>query len=435
MDYRDLLKVVKKTKDVDAWEITRSRRKARELYVTMGSVESERMVDTESLELAVYTERWEQDRKVLGESRVVINPQDDYRERIDLAVEMAQRVSNDPFPLPGPGPKYPDVPLYDRDVAVHPEQAIGRVRTEIEQAADHGVEVSSMEIVAGERETLLLNSNGLELKTEKTRLFVDFVLLSGGDPERETEMHGFRSARFLRDLNMSDMVREYAGWTLDSLSAKEPPTGSFDVVLSHEAVESFFSWFKPQAGGAAKHQGWSSFTEGVPVAEGMRGDRITLSSDPGLPGGMASGSFDAHGLPLHRRPVVEGNVFRTRMADSRYGAYLKAEPTGDFTNMVVEPGSTPFQDLFRPSPVLHVVKFSVFAPNAVTGAFSGEIRFGYLVGENGVTPVKGGSVSGMMSEALKDLRLSRETVKRESYLGPAGIRVNGLAVAGGDEHA
>jgi PmbA protein len=77
-----------------------------------------------------------------------------------------------------------------------------------------------------------------------------------------------------------------------------------------------------------------------------------------------------------------------------------------------------------------LLKFSSFEPHPVSGAFSGEIRVGYLVKDGKVQPIKGGSISGVMDEALEEIYFSKETVKRDSYFGPMGIKGCGLKSAG-----
>jgi PmbA protein len=79
---------------------------------------------------------------------------------------------------------------------------------------------------------------------------------------------------------------------------------------------------------------------------------------------------------------------------------------------------------------VHLLRFSTFEPSPVTGAFSGEIRTGYLIKDGVAMPIKGGSLSGTMRDALKNIYFSRETVQRSAYLGPMGVRVNNLHIAG-----
>ena len=430
MDYREILDILKKEPALTAWEMTRVRKTEHQLYVTMGETESERTVQSETVDLHLYLERMEKGEKVLGESRLSLGPQDDFKSRISRAAEMAGLVSNQPFALPGPGGSYLDVKTFDQELAADPKRALAAVHREIEEALPEGQTLSCAEIVVTAADLYFMNSLGLELDDKKTKIFADFVLLTGEGPEQEVESHGFKNGRMLKDLQIGEMVKEYGAFAVDTLSSREPPTGTFDVVFSHEALDTFFSYFKAQAGGPAKHQGWSRFQEGEPIVKDVRGDLLTLSSDPTLDGGMESGSFDADGLPLSRVDVIKAGIFQRRTVDSRYGSYLELAPTGSFTNVVVAPGSRSFEELLKPEPLLHLLKFSVFEPRPVTGAFSGEIRVGYLLRDGKKIPLKGGSVSGVMDRALEEIYFSQETEKREAYLGPRGVKVTGLKIAG-----
>jgi len=429
MDCHKIQDFLSRQKSVTSWELTRVNRVEHQRYLTMGEMESQRSVESENVYVRLYMERKENGKTVLGESGVSLNPGDDFREHIKASMEMASLVANQPFPLPGPGGTYLHVETRDYEAASNPFRTLDSINHEIRTACEEDIALSSAEIFVRESHLYFINSMGLDLHDKKTRIFVDFVLLTGESEKNEVESHGFKNVRFLRDLTIGEMVKEYARFARESLVARTPPTGTFDVVFSHEALDTFFNYFKGQAQGAAKHQGWSHFEQGKSIAE-SRGDCLTLSSDPTLPGGLLSGSFDANGLPLVKVEVISDGIFQQRMVNARYAAYLNLTPTGGFTNVVVKAGARSFDDFLQPEPVMHVLTFSTLEPNAVTGAFSGEIRMGYMV-KNGLSqPIKGGSVSGVMKKALEEIYFSRETVRRGSYFGPMGIKVCGLKIAG-----
>jgi PmbA protein len=430
MDYRKIRDFLSQQKSVTAWELTRIDRSENQLYLTMGEVECQRCIESYNIYVRLYMERTENGKQVIGESGVNLSPGDDFKERIRAAMGMAALVANQPFPLPGPGGTYTQVETYDYEAASNPSRVLEVISRETCNSCEEDITLSSTEIFVRESHLHSINSRDLELGDKKTKMFTDFVLLTGETEEREMESHGFKNSRFLRDLTIGQMVREYARFSRESLIAQTPPTGTFDVIFSHEALDSFFNYFKSQSQGPAKHQGWSHFEEGKLLVAETRGDRLTLISDPTLPGGMSSGSFDANGLPLLKVVVISEGVFRQRMVNARYAAYLNLPPTGAFTNVVVGAGAKGFNDLFQPEPVLHLLKFSSFEPHPVSGAFSGEIRVGYLVKDGKVQPIKGGSISGVMDEALEEIYFSKETVKRDSYFGPMGIKVCGLKIAG-----
>jgi hypothetical protein len=82
-------------------------------------------------------------------------------------------------------------------------------------------------------------------------------------------------------------------------------------------------------------------------------------------------------------------------------------------------------------PVIYqLMAFSAFEPNAITGAFSAEIRAGYEITTRGKKPIKGGSVSGVLQRDLLNAYLSKEQTQRERALLPKGIFFQKLTLAG-----
>lgn len=98
-------------------------------------------------------------------------------------------------------------------------------------------------------------------------------------------------------------------------------------------------------------------------------------------------------------------------------------------NIEVACGNTAYAD-FLSDGVLELTKFSTFQPNTISGAFSGEIRLGYLHRNGKRIPVKGGSVSGTTGLAFATAYKSAEATQRAAYRGPRGVFFENLTVAG-----
>jgi PmbA protein len=270
----------------------------------------------------------------------------------------------------------------------------------------------------------------LELEEKRTEILVDFVLLAEKGPLLEGECLGSRRAVFYDDLKLAGTVDQYAAYSRDSLGAVLPRSGLFPVVFSGEALDSLFHFFCLQASGPARFQNWSHFRVGHPVLEDLQGEALTLSSNPSLPGGLKTRGFDDNGLPLRPVRVIEDNIFQKPMNSKRYADYLNEEATGDFANLEIASGSTPCYDLLNGSPCFHLLRFSHFEPNPVTGAFSAEIRTGYYLMNGQKNPIKGGAVSGGMQQAFRKAFFSQERTQRETYAGPEAIRIESLNIAG-----
>ncbi len=416
---------------LDGWEIRHIRETSHQLYLIFDTVENLRRVETEKAAVQIYLHGEQDGRPVLGESGWTAHPGDDYAAFLEQARDRAGYVANPPFTLPGPDQEFaPPTPL-DPAVRDNPQGVLWQARTELNRAVEElaGVELASAEIYVQQRQHRYCNHTGLTGEYAETEVEVQFALLASRG-SREAESLGWRRARLFSHLGLGEMVRRYGRYALDGLQAEVPPSGTFPVVLGEEALDTLFRFFTAQASAVAAFQGWARWRPGEPVIAAPRGDRLTLTSDPGLPGGMAARPFDEHGLALRPVTFIADNILHQVLADKRYADYLEVPATGELTNLRVAPGSTPLAGLLEKGPVLHLLRFSTLEPNPVTGALSGEIRTGYLHRGGPPLPLKGGSLSGMLTEAFERATLSRETVSRERYCGPAGVRLEALEIAG-----
>ena len=79
---------------------------------------------------------------------------------------------------------------------------------------------------------------------------------------------------------------------------------------------------------------------------------------------------------------------------------------------------------------MEIVEFSDFQVNAMIGNIAGEIRLGYWHHDGKVTIVSGGSVSGNMSNLIKDMYLSKELKQYNNWLIPAVTRMEEVIITG-----
>ncbi|MBI4494075.1 MAG: hypothetical protein HY690_14905 [Chloroflexi bacterium] len=160
-------------------------------------------------------------------------------------------------------------------------------------------------------------------------------------------------------------------------------------------------------------------------------ERLTLAADATLPFGLATTSFDDEGVPGQRVELVRDGVVAGLWATRRYADYLGLPATGQLGNLVVAPGSASTAELLaQAEPTLHVVAFSWFDPDPISGDFVAEVRLGYELDRGQTRPVKGGSVSGNVFTALANARFSRDLVFRGSYHGPETLWFANLTISG-----
>ena len=417
--------------DLYGWEVRRVRETSDQLYLVFDQTESLRRVESETFAVQIYLLVEKDGKTWLGESGWTANPGDNFSADLAKAMERAPLALNPVFHLPGPDQRYQPLHLADAVLKDQPRQTLWHVRHDLNQAVAGvaNIQLASAEVYVIYREIELQNHTGLGGSYEETELQTEFALLAMVSGQ-EAESLGWRRAGFYQDLQIGDMIRRYSRYALENAQAVMPRSGQYPVVFGEEALDTIFNHLCAQAGGQAAFQGWSRLKVGEPVINDPRRDFLTLSSDPWLPGGLKSRPFDSRGLALQPVTFIKDNLFQQSLADQRYADYLKVPATGGLTNLRVAPGRATLAEMLYTGKVLHLLRFSTLEPNPVTGAISGEIRTGYLLQNGNAVPIKGGSVSGQLDEAFRYLTLSRETEQRETYVGPAGIRLEEMHIGG-----
>jgi predicted Zn-dependent protease len=368
--------------------------------------------------------------------------------RLGDTLMIAGLTDNPPFRLPDPpAGGYPA--LMTADPALLGEAAaldglLDQIFAQLRGAVARypGVHLSSAELYVTRSARHLRTSRGAVCAYASTALALDLVLIAGAS-DHAAEFHAEVYRRRLGDLDLERTVAAYATFARDALRAVPPATHQGPVILSGEAAAGFFvptldaigipSTFAFHTSAEAAYQRLSRLTVGAFVSGGEpRGDRLTLLADATRPFGRKTAPCDSDGLPAARLVLIEDGVFRRLWADSRYAAYLGIAPTGAFGNCTVVPGETPLDALRTEldGPVYEIVAFSSFNPDPVTGDFVSEVKLGYRHDARGATPIRGGSLSGNLFDALADVRFSRETYTDGTYYGPAALRCAQLTLAG-----
>lgn len=424
-----------------AWQVQESRARSRQRYQVFADVEALREVETRSADVRVHVEHDHEGKAALGESSFTVvadlaaDPAALARE-LDLAYARARLVHNRPWTLPSSAQgAAASVVTSDASVVEDPAAAAERVAAAIGGAVRRsaGVELAASEVFCDYRRVHLVNSRGLDLSREDTSVYTEYVLLAKGAASDEIEVYQSKRARRVDDLALEEAIESDVQATQDSLRASLPTTQIVDVVIGGQGVEELFDAFVAHASGPGAFEGWTRFKSGAPIVEDAAGDRLTIASDATLPGALGTFAFDDVGLPGGRHVVVADGVFQARVNEQRYACWLDEAATGAWGNTVVSSGTTPEAELLTPSsrPLYQLLRFSQLSPHAYSGAFSGEIRLGYRIDPGGArTPIRGGSVSGVVFDAFKRARLSVErTVKGRTH-APRAVRLDGVQVTG-----
>ena len=425
-------------KDIAAWTVRHIVTQGVQVYAVPKEIEAQRTVGSESYKVDVLSNTAGPDgTPAIGSGDVTILPDDDINAAIDQAALVASMVANPVYSIPGPT-SFPNVQLVDDELKKDPTSAMAKLMDDIRSTAakDSKVRLTAAECFGEINTTHLVNSKGIDVDQESTRVAIESVLQSKKD-DRETESFVEMTRRRIADLHPVDEIELRSKYTIDLLEASAPPNKQGAVVLRNEVLATFMagsalsgSVIQTLSAAASKYAKISSWEIGKSVFKGdVKGDPLIIWANRQIPYGTSSNRFDNEGLPAQRVELIKDNYLVTFHAGQRYAEYLNVPATGAFGGIELPPGKASASTLLE-EPYIEIIQFSWFNPDFVTGDFASEIRLGYLV-ENGVRkPFKGGVLIGNYMEALADVRWSAETGFFGDYLGPHTARFSNLKVSG-----
>jgi hypothetical protein len=316
---------------------------------------------------------------------------------------------NKPWAFPGPTERAPD----DRfcfdpalgDALLPAVESVGARWVALCEAGAHdGTTPGHLEVTAGRADITVATSRGLAVAQKTTDLYVEGTLTTA-----EHERFFQQGTSCLGDLALEGLLAQSAAELRALPSAHLPETGRYRVILHRSAIAQLFRV-------AAFDLLASSIQRGISQAKigdrlGPAGVSIWVNSPIA---GLCRTALDEEGEPIVPYATVrEGKI--TALATSRKYAALTGLPwTSGMTSLQVEGGALTQAELFERirasgEPVLEVVEFSNFVPDNESKAFAGEIRFGYLHRDTEKIPIRGGSLSGNVLEALAGANLSLAT--------------------------
>ena len=418
------------------WQITQRDSVRHERYLTFLAVESER--ESAATIWTVWTATAADNGKQ-GEASFTIQAGESLaalQESLERAHAAALAAGNPAFELPADGEDgVAQASARDADALADPlisADAPGAVDTLAQEfstavAACPWVRPSTLEIFLTTHDRVLLNHRGLHLRERRTHAFAEFVLLHRAAGRDEVEFYHQTEAASLQALALGARVARAARCVRDGAQAGATVPGVQPVVISDEYLAKLLDSFRAHADAGRHASRTNVFTLGDPLLQRRSGPVLTVVSDPSVIS-LAAYQFDEQGYAPSRTTLIDADRLVGVVGSARWMRLLGRQPRGMAGTLVVPAGDSAAADLLCGA--LEVVAFSDLAARYDTGAFSGEIRLAYRHHADGrVEAVTGGSVSGVLTQALADCRFSREMTTCAGYHGPRAVRFAALTVA------
>ena len=410
---------------IENYQIEENRGESLECFFIRRNLDLKRRTDTEDYTVTVYKTLEKDGKKLLGSSTAHVHPGMDSAE-IEQALgdaNFAASWAGNAYYELYQGQKHEHVPSTSA-IAAHPLEECMKIMADAVFAEDtrDDVFINSSEIFVRKNTKHIISSTGTDVSFETCDVMGEYVVQCI-TPQNVETCRQFNYREPDGEALRKD-IQETMTMTQARAQAKGAcPSGQYPVIISGSNVATLMRYYVMRSDASMIYQKFSSFAVGDNVqGEDIQGDPLTVVL-------KAKEPFSNEGIPMEDRVLIENGVLKTLHGATRFARYLGIEPTGSYRSVEVPVGSTPMDQL-RSGKYLHVITFSDFNMNPLTGYFGGEIRFGFLCDGETVTPITGGSISGSMIELQKNMTFSEERYRGADYEGPFAVKIENVNVAG-----
>lgn len=419
-----IIALLNKAEGVSDYRINTTRTESMELFFVHKNLETVRSTDTTDTGVTVYVEH----DGVLGEaSFMVYASYDDEKiaEEIEKAKSKAGIISNQLYSLPTN-----DEALFESDSNLKeysPEglaALVAKACFEADNVENGGI--NALEIFIYKDTISVRNSRGINKTETKYRAMIEAIPTYNGEESVELyEQYNF--TEFDYD-EIKKEIAEKMAQVRDRYYAKAPEKKlDCPVVLCAEELRQLIFELASELNFSSVYSHANAFSVGDEIQKNATGDKLNVTMCSKIKGSTRSANFDADGLALTDRKVIENGKALAYYGSTRYAQYLDKEATGALGCILVEKGTLTKSELCG-APYFRCASMSGLQVDIYNDYIGGEVRLGYYFDGEREIPVTSVSISGKLSEALSTLRLSNEVTTTGAYSGPELALIGGAKI-------
>jgi len=357
---------------------------------------------------------------------------------VDAACSMAQYTLEDECAgLPEPetlATEWPDLDLYHPwDISV--EKAIELAIACEKTAMGYDARISNSEGATVETYQaihLYANSHGFIGTGTGTRhgLSVSVIAEANGQMQHD---YSYTSARDYKDLwSLEKVAAEAAERTLHKLNPRKISTCEVPVIFTADVASSLISSFFSAISGGSLYRRSSFLVDSL--GQSIFPEFIRITEDPFIRKGLASCPFDAEGVKVSRRNIIEQGVLQGYILSTYSARKLKMQSTGNaggIHNVQVSSGDKDLRSLIK---TMHkgLVVTDVIGQgvNLVTGDYSRGAS-GFWV-ENGEIqfPVEEITIASNLRDMYKGIIEVGSDIEKRGKIHIGSVLINNMTVAG-----
>ncbi len=403
-----------KKQNTEHYLINEKRSTVNELYFIKRNLDMRRINNVTKYELTVYKDFEKDGMKMRGSSTCNLYPgmaSEEIAKKITDTLHAASFACNPFFEFPKPcvaSQEKTDFPA---------EKTLSDAVSAIYEA-DNDSEgfINSAELFAENNIFHTVSSWGTDVTYSSHSIHGEYVTQCCSPEDVET-YQDFHYIDLDKDALVSKVKRAIELTKSRAIANKCMVSGKIKLILSGQYVSDLLHFYSERAAASMIYPHYSDFELNKQVqSDSISGDKLNISLTSDTP-------FSKEGIPMKERSLITDGVLNTIHGSSRFSYYLNIEPTGVYEGIKVVPGTTSLNEM-ESGRYLHVVNFSDFQMDAMSGRFGGEFRLAFYCDGDKVIPITNGSVSGSILELAGNIRLSSETQKLKNYEGPFAIEIN-----------
>ena len=419
-----VIDILKNTDGISDWRVLSVRTESTELFFVHKNLETVRSTDTSDIKVTLYVSHDEK----LGEATFsVYSSYDEEKiaEEIEKAKKKANIIANQSYSLPeNEQGEYVSASNF-ANYAPH-ELASLISRACFEADCVEGGSINALEIFVYKDVVSVKNSRGIDKTQVKYRAMVEAIPTFNGEESVELyEQYNF--TEFDHALVVEEIAKKMRE-VKDRNEAKAPESKlACPVVLDAPELDQLFGNYIGNLNFSMVYQHSNAFSVGDDIQKDAKGDRLTLTMRGEVKGSVSSSAFDSDGVTLIDRKIIEDGKAVALYGGTRFAQYLGEKATGNLGCMSVECGTLSEADK-NSAPYFRCASMSGLQVDIYNDYIGGEVRLGYYFDGEKEIPVTGISISGKLSTALANMRLSDEAVTYESYSGPKCAIFEGIEI-------
>lgn len=388
----------------------------------MGYSYTEKM-DEQAVEMLV-NEAFQNAKIIENEDEVLIYSGDNVYKTIDLY-----------------NPKLEQVPISQKiDFLMALEKSIEAKDSRIHQVTASAYQESDVYVK-------IVNTEGLDISDHANYCIV-YTMISAKDRGDTRTGFAYQVGNAFDNLSIEYLTEESTREALKLLGAKSTKSKTCEVVFKNDAFAQLQSAFNGVLSAENVQKNLSKFKG--KLNEQVAAEHFTLIDNPHLETGIASGSFDAEGVPTRVNHMIEKGILKTYFHNLKTAKKAGVNSTGNAskgsykgtigvsaTNIYVKPGKYSFEEIITSvKDGIYIIDLQGLHAglSQVSGDFSLQC-YGYLI-ENGKLskPVSQITVAGNYFEMLKEIEMIGDdlkfTIMGDAYTGSPTLKIKKLSISG-----